>query len=125
VSFVSTRPEDNTLNCDEELDIVLLKLQDIIVAHVVEDYVYRGCRKPQCLGGKHSRDGEKHRRNRRRNPRHPPQLPDTDSPPDLLFACPYSESDPLRYSQRNPIEMNYRDCLSRRLKDISRVKQHL
>jgi hypothetical protein len=42
VSFVaSTRPEDNILNCDEELGTVLLKLQEIIVAHVVEDYVYR------------------------------------------------------------------------------------
>src|SRR5271155_4886012 len=77
-------------------------------------------------GGNRSRDGddEKHRRNRRRNPRHPPQLPDTDSS-DLLFACPYSKSDPLRYSQRNPIEMNYRGCSSRCLGDISRVKQHL
>jgi len=49
----------------------------------------------------------------------------TDSPPDLLFACPYSKSDPLRYSQWNPIEMNYRGCSSRCLRDISRVKQHL
>lgn len=42
VSFVaSTRSEDNIFNCGEELDTVLLKLQETLVAHVVEDYLYR------------------------------------------------------------------------------------
>ena len=134
----STRSEDNILNCDEELGTVLLQLQEILVAHVVEDYVYRGCRKlgasssgrnlflkelltprrrcesmnpiwhkvckPQYPGGKRSADGddEKYHRNRRRNPRHPSQLPDL-----LTCSLPaYSKSDPLRYPQRNPIEMS-------------------
>ncbi len=42
VSFVaSTRPEDSIFGCGEELDTVLLKLQETLVAHVVEDYLYR------------------------------------------------------------------------------------
>jgi hypothetical protein len=161
VSFAaSARSEDNIFNCDEELDTVLLKLQEILVSRVVEDYMYRVAEnwgfkfrtqpvsqsasdsqatlrvhepntaqglQTSMPGGKRSRDGddEKHHRKGRRDPRHPPQLPDTDSPPDLLFACPYSKSDPLRYSQWNPVEMNYRGCSSRCLRDISRVKQHL
>jgi hypothetical protein len=42
VSFVaSTRSEDGIFNYGEELDTVLLKLQEILVARVVEDYTYR------------------------------------------------------------------------------------
>lgn len=78
-------------------------------------------------GRKHSRgdDDENDRRNRKRNPRPQLELSDTGSPPDPLFACPYSKADPVRYSQRNLVEMNYRGCSSRCLRDISRVKQHL
>ena len=42
-----------------------------------------------------------------------------------LFACPYSKSDPRRYSKQNLRETRYRNCASSYLRDISRLKQHL
>ena len=42
-----------------------------------------------------------------------------------LFACPYSKFDPIRFSERNIDEKNYRGCSSSYLSDISRLKQHL
>jgi hypothetical protein len=42
-----------------------------------------------------------------------------------LFACPYAKYDPMRYSEKNDIETNYRGCSSKLLRDIARVKQHL
>jgi hypothetical protein len=71
-------------------------------------------------GRKRSRgdDEENDRRNRKRNPRPQLELPHIDSPPDQLFACPYYKADPVRYSQRNLVEMNYRGCSSRCLRDI-------
>lgn len=42
-----------------------------------------------------------------------------------LFACPYAKYDPMRYSERNDIEANYRGCSSSLLRDIARMKQHL
>jgi hypothetical protein len=43
----------------------------------------------------------------------------------LLLACPYFKYDPIRYSERNMLEKNYRGCSSSFLKNISRLKQHL
>lgn len=42
-----------------------------------------------------------------------------------LFACPYAKYDPIRYSERNELEANYRGCSSKTLRSIARVKQHL
>jgi hypothetical protein len=51
----------------------------------------------------------------------------SSSDPDhvRLFACPYFELDPARYSEANILEKNYRGCSSVYLRDIARVKQHL
>jgi hypothetical protein len=42
-----------------------------------------------------------------------------------LLACPYAKCDPIRYSERNVNEKQYRGCSGRYLTDISRLKQHL
>jgi len=42
-----------------------------------------------------------------------------------LLACPYCKYDPLRYSERNQEEKDYRRCASSYLTTISRLKQHL
>jgi hypothetical protein len=51
--------------------------------------------------------------------------PEGDDSNSRLFACPYAKYDPMRYSERNDIETNYRGCSSKLLRDIARVKQHL
>jgi hypothetical protein len=48
-----------------------------------------------------------------------------DDTNNRLFACPYAKHDPVRYSERNDIETNYRGCSSKVLRDIPRMKQHL
>jgi hypothetical protein len=42
-----------------------------------------------------------------------------------LLACPYCKFDPIRYSEANVEEKNYRGCSSCYLTSISRLKQHL
>lgn len=42
-----------------------------------------------------------------------------------LLACPYCKYDPIRYSERNQEEKEYRRCASSYLTAISRLKQHL
>jgi hypothetical protein len=42
-----------------------------------------------------------------------------------LLACPYCKYDPIRYSERNQEERDYRRCASSYLATISRLKQHL
>lgn len=42
-----------------------------------------------------------------------------------LFACPYAKFDLERYSERNHVEKHYRNCASKYLNGIPRVKQHL
>jgi len=42
-----------------------------------------------------------------------------------LLACPYCKYDPVRYSERNQEEKDYRRCASSYLTTISRLKQHL
>jgi len=51
--------------------------------------------------------------------------PEGDDSNGRLFACPYAKYDPMRYSERNDIETNYRGCSSTLLRDIARMKQHL
>ncbi len=56
----------------------------------------------------------------------PKRLRRTDSPAsvleDRLLSCPYSKHDPVRYSEKNTVEMNYRGCSGCYLRDISRLK---
>lgn len=39
-----------------------------------------------------------------------------------LFACPYHKRDPIRYSEKNPLETKYRRCSTVLLKDLPRLK---
>ena len=48
-----------------------------------------------------------------------------DGIPTKLFACPFAKFDPDRYSERNHVEKNYRNCASKYLCTIPRLKQHL
>jgi hypothetical protein len=57
-----------------------------------------------------------------KRPRLNPEGGDSNS---KLFACPYAKYDPMRYSERNDTERNYRGCSSRLLRNIARLKQHL
>ncbi len=80
--------------------------------------------------GKHRRtedddpdDDQNHdRSSRRKRPRVTTEL---ISPDGRLLACPYCKYDPVRYSERNIEEKQYRGCSSSYLTTISRLKQHL
>jgi hypothetical protein len=50
---------------------------------------------------------------------------EVDDPENKLFACPYAKYNSARYSERNAVEVSYRRCSSKLLRDIARVKQHL